>query len=48
MLADIRRKIARLDELPDIASPARTWTGSVADLIDDDASLRTRLSGEHR
>jgi uncharacterized protein YhaN len=44
ILADIRRKIARLDELPDIASPARTWTGSVADLIDDDASLRTRLS----
>ena len=35
---------ARLAELPDIASPARTWTGSVADLIDDDASLRTRLS----
>ena len=44
LLADIRRKIARLDELPDIASPARTWTGSVTDLIDDDASLRTRLS----
>lgn len=44
MLADIRRKIARLNQLPDIASPARTWTGSVTDLIDDDASLRTRLS----
>ncbi|MER9729852.1 AAA family ATPase [Mesorhizobium sp. M0217] len=44
MLADIRRKIARLNELPDIASPARTWTGSVTELIDDDASLRTRLS----
>ncbi|MER9119318.1 AAA family ATPase [Mesorhizobium sp. M0954] len=44
MRADIRRKIARLNELPDIASPARTWTGSVTGLIDDDASLRTRLS----
>ncbi|PAQ06587.1 ATP-binding protein [Mesorhizobium temperatum] len=44
ILADIRRKAARLAELPDIASPPRTWTGSVAELIDDDASLRTRLS----
>ncbi|MER8750357.1 AAA family ATPase [Mesorhizobium sp. M1050] len=44
MLADIRRKIARLEQLPNIASPARTWTGSVTELIDDDASLRTRLS----
>ncbi|GLS36329.1 sugar translocase [Mesorhizobium tianshanense] len=45
ILADIRRKTARLAELPDIASPPRTWTGSVAEMIDDDASLRTRLSG---
>ncbi|WP_027144442.1 AAA family ATPase [Mesorhizobium sp. WSM3626] len=44
ILADIRRKTARLADLPNIASPARTWTGSVAGLIDDDASLRTRLS----
>ncbi|ESX14098.1 AAA family ATPase [Mesorhizobium sp. C416B] len=44
MLADMRRKIARLDQLPDITSPARTWTGSVTELIEDDASLRTRLS----
>ncbi|MES0020972.1 AAA family ATPase [Mesorhizobium sp. M0036] len=44
MLADMRRKIARLDQLPDITSPARTWTGSVTELIDEDASLRTRLS----
>lgn len=44
LLSDIKRKIARLGELPDIASPARTWTGNVTDLIDDDASLRTRLS----
>jgi len=44
LLADRRRKIARLGELPDIPSPARTWTGTVADLIDDDASLRTRLA----
>ncbi len=43
LLSDIRRKIVRLGELLDIASPARTWTGSVTDLIDDDASLRTRL-----
>ncbi|WP_292226818.1 AAA family ATPase [Mesorhizobium sp.] len=45
ILADIRRKAAQLAELPDTASPLRTWTGSVAELIDDDASLRTRLSG---
>ncbi|MET2831565.1 ATP-binding protein [Mesorhizobium shangrilense] len=45
ILADIRRKAAQLAELPDIASPSRTWTGSVAGLIDDDASLRTRLAG---
>ncbi|ESZ04810.1 AAA family ATPase [Mesorhizobium sp. L48C026A00] len=44
ILADIRRKAARLAELPDIASPPRTWTGSNAEMIDDDASLRTRLS----
>lgn len=45
MLADIRRKLVQLDGLPEIASPARTWSGSIADLIDDDASLRTRLAG---
>lgn len=44
ILADIRRKAAQLAEMPDIASPSRTWTGSVAEMIDDDASLRTRLS----
>ncbi|MES0170166.1 AAA family ATPase [Mesorhizobium sp. M0027] len=44
ILADIRRKVARLAELPDIASPPRTWAGSVAEMIDEDASLRTRLS----
>ncbi|MER9312230.1 AAA family ATPase [Mesorhizobium australicum] len=44
ILADIRRKQAQLAELPEIASPARTWTGSVTEMIDDDASLRTRLS----
>ncbi len=44
LLADIRRKVARLDQLPDMASPARTWTGSITDLIEDDASLKTRLS----
>ncbi|GLQ79951.1 sugar translocase [Mesorhizobium huakuii] len=40
--ADIQRKAARLAELPEIASPPRTWTGSVAEMIDQDASLRTR------
>ncbi|TIT02729.1 MAG: hypothetical protein E5W74_35130, partial [Mesorhizobium sp.] len=44
VLADIRRKQAQLAELPEIASPPRTWTGSVADMIETDASLRTRLS----
>ncbi|MER8860621.1 AAA family ATPase [Mesorhizobium sp. M0757] len=44
ILADIRRKEAQLAELPEIASPSRTWTGSVADMIEIDASLRTRLS----
>ncbi|MER8632292.1 AAA family ATPase [Mesorhizobium opportunistum] len=45
MLADIRRKLIQLDGLPQTASPTRTWTGSIAELIDDDASLRTRLAG---
>jgi uncharacterized protein YhaN len=44
VLADIRRKQAQLAELPEIASPPRTWTGNVADMIETDASLRTRLS----
>ncbi|MER9508167.1 AAA family ATPase [Mesorhizobium sp. M0579] len=44
ILADIRRKEAQLADLPEIASPSRTWTGSVADMIETDASLRTRLS----
>lgn len=42
MLADRQRKLTRLRELPDIPSPVRTWTASIADLIKDDASLRTR------
>ncbi|AZO16059.1 hypothetical protein EJ069_15850 [Mesorhizobium sp. M2A.F.Ca.ET.043.05.1.1] len=45
MLADIRRKIVQLEALPQTPSPTRTWTGSIAELIDDDASLRTRLAG---
>ncbi|TIT01147.1 MAG: hypothetical protein E5W98_12610 [Mesorhizobium sp.] len=45
MLGDIRRKLVQLDGLPETASPTRTWTGSIAELIDDDASLRTRLAG---
>lgn len=44
MLNEIERKKARLAELPDVATAARTWTGSVAEMIDDDASLRTRQS----
>ncbi|TGQ43697.1 MULTISPECIES: AAA family ATPase [unclassified Mesorhizobium] len=45
MLADIRRKRIQLEGLPETASPTRTWRGSIAELIDDDASLRTRLAG---
>ncbi|MER9856294.1 MULTISPECIES: AAA family ATPase [unclassified Mesorhizobium] len=44
ILADIWRKEAQLADVPEIASPPRTWTGSVADMIESDASLRTRLS----
>ncbi|MBZ9810947.1 MULTISPECIES: ATP-binding protein [unclassified Mesorhizobium] len=43
LLAEIARKASRLAELPDIPSPLRTWSGSVAELIDQDAQLRTRL-----
>ncbi|RRH96665.1 hypothetical protein EH240_22015 [Mesorhizobium tamadayense] len=43
LLAEIKRKATRLAELPDIPSPPRTWSGSVAELIDHDARLRTRL-----
>ncbi|RWG15397.1 MAG: hypothetical protein EOQ55_22520 [Mesorhizobium sp.] len=43
ILAEIKRKASRLAELPDMPSPARTWSGSVAELIDQDARLRTRL-----
>lgn len=42
-LAEIKRKASRLAELPDRPSPSRTWSGSVAELIDQDARLRTRL-----
>lgn len=44
ILAELKRKAARLAELPDVASPARTWTGTVAELIEYDAVLKTRLS----
>ncbi|MBZ9922355.1 AAA family ATPase, partial [Mesorhizobium sp. BR1-1-7] len=43
LLGEIKRKASRLTELPDIESPPRTWSGSVAELIDHDARLRTRL-----
>ncbi|RUX46074.1 hypothetical protein EOA33_22285, partial [Mesorhizobium sp. M4A.F.Ca.ET.050.02.1.1] len=43
LLAEIKRKASRLAELPDMPSPTRTWSGSVAELIDQDARLRTRL-----
>ncbi|MBZ9708626.1 AAA family ATPase [Mesorhizobium sp. ESP7-2] len=43
LLAEVKRKAARLAELPDIPSPPRTWSGTVAELIDHDAQLRTRL-----
>ncbi|RWX58381.1 AAA family ATPase, partial [Mesorhizobium sp. M2A.F.Ca.ET.039.01.1.1] len=43
LLAEIKRKASRLAELPDMPSPPRTWSGSIAELIDQDAQLRTRL-----
>ncbi|RWM47847.1 MAG: hypothetical protein EOR78_30130 [Mesorhizobium sp.] len=43
MLAEITRKMTKLAELPDTPSPMRTWTGSVAELIEHDARLGTRL-----
>ncbi|TPL88552.1 AAA family ATPase [Mesorhizobium sp. B2-3-12] len=43
ILPEIKRKAIRLAELPDIPSPPRTWSGTVAELIDHDARLRTRL-----
>ncbi|AZO75574.1 YhaN family protein [Mesorhizobium sp. M1D.F.Ca.ET.043.01.1.1] len=43
LLAEIKRKATRLADLPDPPSPKRTWSGSVAELIDQDARLRTRL-----
>ncbi|RTM09950.1 MAG: hypothetical protein EKK31_04380 [Hyphomicrobiales bacterium] len=43
LLAEVKRKASRLADLPDMPSPARTWSGSVAELIDQDARLRTRL-----
>lgn len=43
LLAEIKRKASRLAELPDLPSPPRTWSGSVAELIDQEARLRTRL-----
>ncbi|CDX38016.1 conserved hypothetical protein [Mesorhizobium sp. ORS 3359] len=43
LLAEIKRKASRLAELPDMLSPAKTWSGSVPDLIGQDARLRTRL-----
>lgn len=46
MLADRQRKILRLAELPDIASPARTWTVSIPQLINDEASLATKLAAQ--
>ncbi|MER9869722.1 AAA family ATPase [Mesorhizobium sp. M0136] len=43
LLGEIKRKGIRLAELPDIPSPPMTWSGTVAELIDHDARLRTRL-----
>ncbi|TIQ37192.1 MAG: hypothetical protein E5X48_07470 [Mesorhizobium sp.] len=44
ILGEIKRKATRLAELPDVPSPHRTWTGTIAEMIDHDAGLRTRLS----
>ncbi|TJV12493.1 MAG: hypothetical protein E5Y35_01780, partial [Mesorhizobium sp.] len=45
LLVEIKRKASRLAELPDMPSPKRTWSGNVAELIDQDARLRTSLQG---
>jgi uncharacterized protein YhaN len=43
LLSEIKRKVTRLIELPDVPSPPRTWSGTVTELIDHDVRLRTRL-----
>lgn len=44
ILREIELKKAQLAELPDLVAPALKWTGCVAEMIEDDASLRTRQS----
>ncbi len=44
ILADIRRKAIQLAEFPDITSPLRTWSGSLAEMMDIDAHLTAQLS----
>lgn len=44
MLADHRRKSAVIAEMPSMAMPLRTWTGSVAQIMADDASIAARLA----
>jgi uncharacterized protein YhaN len=44
ILAEIRRKSAQIAEFPDVATPLRTWTGSLSEMINDDARLTAQLS----
>lgn len=44
MLAEHRRKCARLADMPSIPSPPRTWTGSVAQMMVDDAGISARIT----
>jgi uncharacterized protein YhaN len=49
MVSEIERTKARLAQLPDLVTPFLQWTGGVAEMIDNDASLRTRqatIAGE--
>ncbi|HEV7275225.1 MAG TPA: AAA family ATPase [Devosiaceae bacterium] len=44
MLAEHRRKCARLADMPSMSSPPRTWTGSVAQMMVDDAGISARIA----
>lgn len=44
MLADHRRKAAMVAEMPSMIMPARTWMGSVAQMMADEAGIAARLA----
>lgn len=45
LLAELRRKSGHLADLPAMSSPPRTWTGSVAQMMVDEAGITARLAG---